>query len=436
VTTAIDPSAPASGEATTRRTTVARRAAVYLTLATTSLINLISYAPLDVRAHEKAWGDALNYYAMSEHTGARVDNPFALRMLSPWLVHLAGKVTKLPLDVLWLGFTAAITLACTIVFFEFCWRHLNLQLFISVAAAIALGCTFWYGPYAFSNPFLVDPLNNLLYLIALWLLFKRKLLLFTIVIVVGAINKETTLLLAPLYPLLAWTRTRSLRDRQVLFGALAVVAASVAYVGFRLWAQNLIGGDYGFGSGQSNRSLASNIVFALSSNKHGEHAALFDTFHFFWLIFGYGLYQQYRRKGLGSPLFVASVYLTLCCLAGRMVATDTQRVFVMLAPLVIGVIAVTLDNQRSDIRRLLVVLLVFLYTALNLQFVPNEMKFLVEVGGLILFAALIYSQAWLPRRRRVAGSDAPWTEDFPPRRGILSLGEEATPRRPTSDTRP
>ncbi|GAB3152925.1 hypothetical protein GCM10027258_54820 [Amycolatopsis stemonae] len=422
MTTAIKPSAPVLRE------TTARRAAVYLTLAMVSLINFISYAPLDVRAHEKAWGDALNYYAMSEHTGAQVDNPFALRMLSPWLVHLAGKVTGLPLDVLWLGFTGVVTLACAVVFFEFCRRHLALHLFTSVLAAIALSCTFWYGPYAFSNPFLADPLNNLLYLIALWLLFKRKLVLFTLVIVVGAINKETTLLLAPLYPLLAWTRARSLRDRQVLFGVLATILATLAYVGFRLWAQNLIGGSYGFGSGQGNKGLASNIVFALSSNKHSEHAALFDTFHFFWIIFGYGLYEQYRRKGPFSPLLVSSVYLTLCCFAGRLVATDTQRVFVMLAPLIIGLVAITLDNQRSDVRRLLVGVLVFLYIALNLQLVPNDLKFLVEVGGLVLFAALIHAQSWLPRGRR--GTSSP-SEDLMPQREIFTADEEATSGRRT-----
>ncbi|MGW4524747.1 hypothetical protein [Amycolatopsis sp. NPDC004378] len=184
-TTAIKPSVPVLRE------TTARRAAVYLTLAMVSLINFISYASLDVRAHEKAWGDALNYYAMSEHTGAQVDNPFALRMLSPWLVHLAGKVTGLPLDVLWLGYTDVVTLACAVVFF----------------------------------------------------------------------------------------------------------LATPAYVGFRLWAQNLIGSSYGFGSGQGNKGPASNIVYALSSNKHSEHAALFDTFHSFWIIFGYGLYEQYRPTG-------------------------------------------------------------------------------------------------------------------------------------------
>ncbi|UUV30724.1 hypothetical protein NQK81_39175 [Amycolatopsis roodepoortensis] len=92
-----------------------------------------------------------------------------------------------------------ITLACTVVFFEFCRKHLKLQPFTSALAAIALGSTFWYDPYAFSNPYLVDPLNNLLYLVALWLLFRRKLVWFTAVVILGAINKETTLLLAPLY---------------------------------------------------------------------------------------------------------------------------------------------------------------------------------------------------------------------------------------------
>ena len=119
-----------------------------------------------------------------------------------------------------------------------------------------------------------------------------------------------------------------------------------------------------------------------------------------------------------------------------MVATDTQRVFVMLAPLVIGVVAVTLDSQRSDIRRLLVGLLAFLYLALNLQLVPNDMKVLVEVGGLVLFAALVSPQTSLPRSRRNAAPAGPRAEDFSPRRGTLSLSEEPTIRRPASETRP
>ena len=113
-------------------------------------------------------------------------------------------------------------------------------------------------------------------------------------------------------------------------GALAFIVAGVVYFGFRLWAQSLIGGDYGFGAGQANKGLLGNIRFALSADKQSLHGALFDTFHFFWLIFAYALYREYRRHGLRSLLLVSSAWLALCCLAGRLVATDTQRVFVMM----------------------------------------------------------------------------------------------------------
>jgi hypothetical protein len=135
------------------------RIAVYLGLATVTLLNLISYAPVQPNAHEKAWGDAAEYYAMSVQTGAQVDNPFALRMLSPWLVHTVNRFTGISLDSVWLAFTFALVLAAAIVFFEFLWVRLDLRLYTSALAATALACTFWYAPYSFSNPYLVDPLN-------------------------------------------------------------------------------------------------------------------------------------------------------------------------------------------------------------------------------------------------------------------------------------
>lgn len=394
---------------------------MYLGLATVTLLNLISYAPVQPNAHEKAWGDAVEYYAMSVQTGARVDNPFALRMLSPWLVHTVNRFTGISLDSVWLGFTFVLTLAAAIVFFEFLWVRLNLRLYTSALAAVALACTFWYAPYAFSNPYLVDPLNNLLYLLALWLLFDRRLVWFAVVIVVGAINKETTLLLAPLYPLAAWTRSRSLRDKQVIGGLVAVVVAGGLYFAFRLWAQALIGGDYGFGAGQANSGLLGNIRFALSSNKGVDQAALYSTFSFFWLIFAYGLYREYRRSGTKSLLLVSSVWLGLCCLAGRLVATDTQRVFVMLAPLVLGLVAVVLDEHRGEARRIWVGVVFFLYLAVNYQLASSSTIFLVGLAGLLVFVLLEVPPFWpKPAPRPVpSADDGPPTEEFLPHRGSL-----------------
>lgn len=397
------------------------RVAVYLGLATVTLLNLISYAPLQPNAHEKAWGDAVEYYAMSVQTGARVDNPFALRMLSPWLVHTVNRFTGISLDSVWLAFTFALTLAAAIVFFEFLWVRLNLRLYTSSLAAVALACTFWYAPYAFSNPYLVDPLNNLLYLIALWLLFDRRLIWFALVIVLGAINKETTLLLAPLYPLAAWTRSRSLRDRQVVGGLVAVVVAGGLYVAFRIWAQSLIGGDYGLGAGQANSGLLGNIRFALSSNKGVDHAALYSTFGFFWLIFAYGLYREYRQRGTRSLLLVSSVWLGLCCLAGRLVATDTQRVFVMLAPLVLGLVAVVLDEHRGEARRIWVGVVFFLYLAVNYNLASSTTLFLVGLAGLLVFVLLEVPPFWskVTPGRPAAADEGPPTEEFLPHRGSL-----------------
>ncbi|MFE0026032.1 hypothetical protein [Amycolatopsis sp. NPDC059021] len=398
-----------------RKTVLAQRAWVYLGLVTVTLLNVISYANVERDAHRKAWGDAVNYFRMSEQTGAPVDNPFALRMLSPWLVHRAHLLTGFSLDTLWLGLTIAATLAAVIVFFEFLWRHLNLRLFTAALVAAALACTFWYAPYAFSNPYLVDPLNNLLYVCAIWAAFRRRLVLFTVFVIVGSLNKETTLLLAPLYPLLVWTQERTLRHRGVLGGIAALVVSGAAYFGYRLWAQHLIGGDYGFGTGQANASLLDNIRFALSANKGTDQLELFTTFHFLWLIFAYGLYRLYRAHGLRSELLVASLWLFACCVAGRLVATDTARVIVMMAPLVLAVTAVVLDRQRGEHRRAWVGLLLFLYVALSLRWIPAPASLVLDVAGAAGFVVLatfpVRSRSVIPTFGRPASDDQPASED-------------------------
>ena len=375
-----------SGRARGSRT--AQRIWVYLALATVTLINVISSANVQQDAHLKSFGDALAYYRMSEQTAAPVDNPFALRMLSPWLVHRAHLLTGLSLDTLWLILTIGATLAAVVVFFEFLWNRLNLQLFTAALTAVALACTFWYAPYVFSNPYLVDPLNNLLYIAALWFAFSRRLTLFTLVVVIGSANKETTLLLAPLYPLLAWTQHRTLRHREVITGLAATVISIAAYIGYRIWAQHLIGGSYGLGAGQGNGSLLENFRFALAATKGTVQLSLFITFHFLWITFAYGLYRFYRREGLRNQLLVASLWLFACCLAGRLLATDTERVFIMMAPLVLGVTAVVLDRQRGENRRLWVGLLIAAYVGLQLRWAQPPGALIVDLAAAIGFVLL------------------------------------------------
>ncbi|RJQ89675.1 hypothetical protein [Amycolatopsis panacis] len=384
-----------------RGTRTTQRIWTYLALTAVTLINVISHADAQREAHTRLFGDALNYYRMSEQTGAPVDNPFALRMLSPWLVHRAHLLTGLSLDTLWLALTTVTTLAAILVFFEFLWNHLRLQLFTAALSATALACTFWYALYPLSNIALVDPLTNLLTMIALWLALRGRLVLFTAVVIIGSVNKETTLLLAPLYPLLAWTQQRSLRDRQVLAGLAATLIAIAAYIGYRIWAQHLIGGNYGFGTGQANAGILDNIRFALADSKGNVQLAIFATFHFFWLIFAYGLYRSHRLHGLRDPLLVAGLWLFACCLAGRFLATDTSRVFVMLAPVVLAVVALTFDRHHNDRTRLWIGLLFAVYLAINFRWVPGPASLILDALATVGFAIIVHTgRITAPRTRR------------------------------------
>jgi hypothetical protein len=366
-----------------------RRAAAYLAVLTVGFLNLISQADFSQGAHVKTFGDATEYFRMSEQTFAPVANPFALRVLTPWLVHRIHMATGISLDSVWILVTFLATTAAVILFFELLWGHFRLSLFTSVLGTMMLAFTFNYTLYNYGNFWLVDPLNNLLYMLALRLLFTRRLGWFTLVIVIGFLNKETTLLLAPLYPLLGWIQSRTIRNRAVLLGIVATVAAGALYAAFRLWAQSRIGGDYRPLSGQNGTSIIDNIRFALNSHKTTDQWVLFGVFGFMWIVFLYGLYRLYKQVGARSELIVVAVYLFGACLLGRLVATDTERVFVMMAPMVLLIAALLFERFRGEIARLWMLTLAFLYVALNLHWVTDQAAVATNAAALVVFIVLV-----------------------------------------------
>jgi hypothetical protein len=367
-----------------------RRYVVYATVLVINFLHLVSYTYVDSYAHTRAFGDALNYLEMSRHTFAAVDNPFALRMLTPWMVHTLQSLSGISLDYVWIAVTYTAISATLIVFFKLLYDQLGLSFFGSTVGTVLLAYTGIVTMYNFGNIWLVDPVNNLCMVLGIYFLVKRKLLAFTVVVVLGVLNKETMLFLAPLYPLLAWVRTRRLRDRTVLFGVVAMVVAAGAYLVFRTWALAHIGGeDYRAFSGQNGKSVFWNIRFALNNHKGDEFVRLFGTYTFLWLIFGYGLYLLYRQYRLRSELVVVSLWLFGTCLFGRLFATDTERVFVLMAPVVIAVCAVVFDKFHGERDRLWIAGLVFLYAGLNLGWIPPAWSLLGSLAAIVVFIAVL-----------------------------------------------
>ena len=374
---------------TEKRRSVSERLAAYVALLVVGLFGLISYGRLQSDARAGAFGDALNYIAMSERTFAPVDAPFSYRLLTPWLVRHVSALTGVAPDTVWLGLTFAATTAALFVVYEWLRGPLGVRATTALFATLLLSVTFYYTSYNYGNFWLVDPLNNLACALALYFAFRARLLMFTAVIAVGFLNKEAILLMAPLYPAIAWARSSRLRDRDVLAGAGAVVGLAAAYLAFRAWASAQIGPHGTFLNGDVI-ALARTV---LSSRPGSEQLAVYGVFGFLWVVLAYGLHQQYRRAGLRSELLIASGYVFAICLLSRLQATDTERVFVMMAPLVVGVAAIVFDSWRGEARSVWMWVLGLVYAALNFSWFTGQTATLVSLGTVVAFSYLVHKQA-------------------------------------------
>ncbi len=381
----------------------------YAALLMVGLFGLISYGRLHADARAGAFGDALNYIAMSERTFAPVDAPFSYRLLTPWLVRHASAVTDIAPDTVWLGLTFAATTAALFVVYEWMRGPLRMSPSTSLLASLLLSVTFFYTSYNYGNFWLVDPLNNLATALALYFAFRGRILVFSAVIAVGFLNKEAVLLMAPLYPLVAWARAGRVRDRTVLTGVAAVAGLAVAYLVFRGWVAAVIG-PHGTHLGGDVVALARTV---LSSRPGAEHLAVFGVFGFLWIVLAHGLHQEYRRAGLRSELLLTSGYVFAICLLSRVQATDTERVFVMLAPLVVGVAATVFDSWRGEARSLWMWVLGLVYAALNFSWFTGQFATTISLGLVVAFVCLVRQQtlaptvAGVPRHEPTAARDRP-----------------------------
>src|ERR1700693_2173597 len=143
----------------------------YVLILIASIINIISYTDFSRGAIGNAGGDARFYIQMSQHTFAHVPNPFAFRLLSPLIVHELKKLPGLGLGSSWKFLTFTATYIALIVFFKLLYHQFKLSLFTSTIFTLMLACTYNYTLFNYYDTWLVDPLNNLFYMLAIYFLF-------------------------------------------------------------------------------------------------------------------------------------------------------------------------------------------------------------------------------------------------------------------------
>lgn len=340
---------------------------VYFAFIVINLLVMIMYSNFALNAHQQISGDALSYIQMSQRWFPPVDNPFAMRLLSPTIVKLAIDQLGMNLNHAWLLLTFIATTLSVIVFYHFMRHVIRVTPYMSVILTLMLTVTYSYTLFNYFDFWLVDPLNNLVYVLALIFLFRSQWTAFYVTLAIGALNKEVALFLLPLGPIFSYLKHNSWQHREVKATIIGFVATCLAYIIFRKTVVQFIPENYTYAlfHGTEHRTWAENIRFALSHNK--DIYTLFHIFDFLWVFFFYGLYRIYQAQGWRSPLFLTSIYLLATVVFGRFFATDANRVFVMAAPMVFAVTGTLLSTaQESPENERWLLIFAFIYVASQL----------------------------------------------------------------------
>ena len=317
--------------------------------------------------------DCISYVQNSQKLFSATVNPFAFRILTPLLVKKLMNPRgqgAIGYDFAWNSFTFLCVYGSGMLFYLFCRRVLKLSSSASFIAVLMLVSNWIYSLFQFELPFFVDPLNNLLWILALYFLFIERWDWFYVVLGVGMFNKEVILLLGPLCPLFAYLKSGRICSRTVFLNTAAVVGLLGLYAAYRYYVGSALNLSHFQLASAYNEGTKGTILFAITQQK--DLWNIFLALQFPWFFFALAIYELQKAYGWQNRYLLASLYLLAACFMGRLFAADANRVFVMMAPLVIGLsVSYWCAGFKTKTFPSLVFLF-FLYLCLNVGWISNK----------------------------------------------------------------
>jgi hypothetical protein len=274
--------------------------------------------------------DNVAYISMASGDYNSTPAPYRFRLLAPTL---AGRLPMLPANAL-----RAVTVASLFIVYLLALKlcaSLGMDLRSSLLA-LALFFSSRTNLFTYYNPFLTDALG-LVILFALTIAFlSNKALPFTVIACLGVWNRETALFIAP-----AWLLTR--RWKQGI-GITAIVI--VAFLLPRMF-------------GPPTSSYALYIHNGVSQSTHsfslsGLITAVIQSWQGMWLL-AIGAFAAIPRR-----LKIVALALTTGALASSCLVTDHERMFSILAPIMVPCAAFMIERALHHSSRLIIFLIVSL----------------------------------------------------------------------------
>lgn len=225
----------------TRLVLMSKQRLVYLlVVGAIAVLMIFLYGQIDYTVEPYAQSDLYHYRLMAAaapQLAPDVQQPYAFRILGPYLAGILAGQDPWGFGIL----TLAVALALGMVYFLFLTSWGIRSAVAAVTTALLLFNKHLFG-YVVWDYFHVNDLLALLYLVILWWALRRaRWLVFAVTLVLGALTRETALLMIPVALVYLAERQRLTRDWRNLL--LAVLPGLLCFIILRLGIQPAGGQD-------------------------------------------------------------------------------------------------------------------------------------------------------------------------------------------------
>lgn len=270
------------------------------------------------------YGDALSYVSMAEHGPTAAIAPFRYRVLVPFLASLMplpAPTSLLMISVAALVAFYLLTLATSI--------RLGAAAPVAFGSLVAVFFTFWH-QYNFHNPYLTDAFQLAMIAAMVYALIIDSFPVFAAAAVLAVAARETAVVFVP-----AWFLLKNKRR-----GAAIVLCAVAVMMAPRLWYAD--GTPLVESMGRAYRASGGSDRFPWAFARR-----VYDAYGLFWWAIGVSVVVNLRNP----VLTVSFALLFVGALLSSVIAVDTGRMFQMLAPIIVPMLALALQKvPRRGIR--------------------------------------------------------------------------------------
>ena len=307
--------------------------------------------------------------------------PYTFRLLTPWLVSL------IPMDTAaaFTAVTLASLLVTAVLLYVFMAR-LGYQPLASLGALTVFLCSSVV-VRMLTTPTYVDSLTYALTVSSFLALMARKYVLFSILVGVGAINRETALLLLPSYLVATWPiRGYGAWVRAVLVCAFPVLALAAVVLG-KLAAMGMLT------QGLEGVASIAYTGYVQRVPRLGDLLDVYSLFGVAWLALILGWPAAPRWLQVYAVLVIAQLLIS---------RGDESRNLSHLFPVVIPLIALLLEKaaiRGPQLMALLVVCMVLSMVHFRWALIPMEtVRYALVALATLVGAGLIAWMSWDERR--------------------------------------